>query len=226
MDSVEIQADVELGGTDQLFNLLMGRHLQERAGQAPQVVLTTPLLVGLDGVQKMSKSLGNYIGIQEPPRRAVRQGDEDPRRAAARRTSGTRRRGNPSASTRRSPSSRRRRCIPTRPSACWREPSSTCTTRPAPATPPKPSSTASSKRTSNQATWPEFTLPAGTTWTALLAETGLAPSKREAGRLVKQGGVKCDGEAVTDADAAAPEGEHVVQVGRRNWARIVVGGSR
>ena len=67
MDSVEIHADVELGGTDQLFNLLMGRHLQERAGQAAQVVLTTPLLVGLDGVQKMSKSLGNYIGIAEPP---------------------------------------------------------------------------------------------------------------------------------------------------------------
>ena len=67
VDSVEIEADVELGGTDQLFNLLMGRHLQERAGQEPQVVLTTPLLVGLDGQQKMSKSLGNYIGISEAP---------------------------------------------------------------------------------------------------------------------------------------------------------------
>src|SRR5262245_7025356 len=66
-DSVEVRADVELGGTDQLFNLLMGRHLQERAGQEPQVVLTTPLLVGLDGVQKMSKSLGNYVGINEQP---------------------------------------------------------------------------------------------------------------------------------------------------------------
>src|SRR5262249_42292721 len=65
--SVEVRADVELGGTDQLFNLIMGRHLQERADQKPQVVLTTPLLVGLDGVQKMSKSLGNYIGIKEPP---------------------------------------------------------------------------------------------------------------------------------------------------------------
>jgi len=66
-DSVEIRADVELGGTDQLFNILMGRHLQSQAGQDPQVVLTTPLLEGLDGVQKMSKSLGNYIGIAEPP---------------------------------------------------------------------------------------------------------------------------------------------------------------
>jgi tyrosyl-tRNA synthetase len=67
LDSVEVQADVELGGTDQLFNNLMGRQLQERKGQAPQVVLTTPLLEGLDGREKMSKSLGNYVGISEPP---------------------------------------------------------------------------------------------------------------------------------------------------------------
>jgi tyrosyl-tRNA synthetase len=64
-DSVAIEADVEIGGTDQLFNLLMGRDLQRSRKQAPQVVLTLPLLEGLDGVQKMSKSLGNYIGITE-----------------------------------------------------------------------------------------------------------------------------------------------------------------
>ncbi len=66
-DSVALQADVELGGTDQKFNLLVGRQLQEASGQAPQVVLTMPLLEGLDGVNKMSKSLGNYIGVTEPP---------------------------------------------------------------------------------------------------------------------------------------------------------------
>ena len=66
-DSVALKADVELGGTDQKFNLLVGRHLQTLYGQKPQVVLTMPLLEGLDGVQKMSKSLGNYIGIDEPP---------------------------------------------------------------------------------------------------------------------------------------------------------------
>jgi len=65
-DSVALKADVELGGTDQKFNLLVGRQLQEVYGQKPQVVLTMPLLEGLDGVQKMSKSLGNYIGIAEP----------------------------------------------------------------------------------------------------------------------------------------------------------------
>jgi tyrosyl-tRNA synthetase len=66
-DSVAMQADVELGGTDQKFNLLVGRSLQEAYGQEPQVVVTTPLLEGTDGVNKMSKSLGNYIGITEEP---------------------------------------------------------------------------------------------------------------------------------------------------------------
>ncbi len=66
-DSVAMKADVELGGTDQKFNLLVGRELQKQYGQPPQVVITMPILEGLDGVQKMSKSLGNYIGINEPP---------------------------------------------------------------------------------------------------------------------------------------------------------------
>jgi len=66
-DSVALRADIELGGTDQKFNLLVGRQLQEAYGQDPQVVITLPILEGLDGVQKMSKSLGNYIGITDPP---------------------------------------------------------------------------------------------------------------------------------------------------------------
>ncbi len=66
-DSVAMKADIELGGTDQKFNLLVGRQLQEAYGQPPQIVLTMPILEGLDGVQKMSKSLNNYIGINEPP---------------------------------------------------------------------------------------------------------------------------------------------------------------
>jgi tyrosyl-tRNA synthetase len=79
-DSVALKADVELGGTDQKFNLLMGRGLQEHFGQPPQIVLTMPLLEGLDGVNKMSKSLGNYIGINEPAidivTKTLRIGDE------------------------------------------------------------------------------------------------------------------------------------------------------
>ncbi len=66
-DSVEMKADVELGGTDQKFNLLVGRELMKAEGMEPQVILTMPILEGLDGVQKMSKSLGNYIGIEDAP---------------------------------------------------------------------------------------------------------------------------------------------------------------
>jgi tyrosyl-tRNA synthetase len=66
-DSVAMKSDVELGGTDQKFNLLVGRELQKQYGQESQVIITMPLLEGLDGAQKMSKSLGNYVGIAEPP---------------------------------------------------------------------------------------------------------------------------------------------------------------
>ena len=69
-DSVALQADVELGGTDQLFNLNVGRDIMPAYGLEPQVILTTPLLEGLDGIEKMSKSLGNYVGIAEPPGRS------------------------------------------------------------------------------------------------------------------------------------------------------------
>src|SRR5207302_10425475 len=65
-DSVEIRADIELGGSEQLFNLIVGRRLQEQAGQEPQVCITLPILRGLDGVRRMGKSLGNYIGVGEP----------------------------------------------------------------------------------------------------------------------------------------------------------------
>ena len=69
-DSVMLKADVELGGTDQKFNLLVGRELQKEYGQEPQSIVMMPLLEGLDGVNKMSKSLGNYIGINEPAKRS------------------------------------------------------------------------------------------------------------------------------------------------------------
>ena len=82
-DSVAVRADVELGGTDQTFNLLMGRAIQSAYGQPQQSILTVPLLAGTDGVQKMSKSLGNHIGITEPPGGHVRQDALDPRRVAA-----------------------------------------------------------------------------------------------------------------------------------------------
>src|SRR5690606_590373 len=77
-DSVAIRADVELGGTDQLFNLLVGRDVQRAYGLEPQVALTVPLLVGTDGVEKMSKSLGNYIGLSEAPELIFRKAMQVP----------------------------------------------------------------------------------------------------------------------------------------------------
>ncbi len=152
LDSVEVRADVELGGTDQLFNLIMGRHLQERAGQEPQVVLTTPLLVGLDGEQKMSKSLGNYIGINDTPAdqfgKVMSIKDELlPMyfRYATAWEPGSHRRSRRIAGVRRART-------PTRPSARSAGRSSTCTTATARARPPRPSSTACSRSTSRRAT--------------------------------------------------------------------------
>ena len=83
-DSVQLRADVEIGGTDQLFNMMLGRDIQAGWGQEPQVVMTMPILTGLDGEKKMSKSLGNQIGVARPGRGAVRPHHEHPGRAAAR----------------------------------------------------------------------------------------------------------------------------------------------
>ncbi len=83
-DSVAVEADVELGGTDQKFNLLFGRDIQSAYGQKPQSIMTMPILVGTDGAKKMSKSLGNYIGVTEPAGGDVRQDDADPRRGDGR----------------------------------------------------------------------------------------------------------------------------------------------
>ena len=83
-DSVAIDADVELGGTDQKFNLLLGRDIQRAYGKPQQAIVTMPILVGVDGHQKMSKSLGNQIGVTDAPRGYVRQDDEHPRRGAER----------------------------------------------------------------------------------------------------------------------------------------------
>ena len=93
MDSVAVGADVELGGADQLWNLLIGREIQERYGQRPQTVVTVPLLVGTDGQRKMSQSYGNYISVTDAGGSDVRQGDVDPGRRDARVVSPRRRCG-------------------------------------------------------------------------------------------------------------------------------------
>ena len=106
-DSVAVRADVELGGTDQKFNLLLGRDIQRAYGQPEQAILTMPILVGIDGHRKMSKSLGNQIGVTDAPRGDVRQDDDHPRRGdgrvlpAALDRAGRRRRGRRTARRRR-----------------------------------------------------------------------------------------------------------------------------
>jgi tyrosyl-tRNA synthetase len=221
LDSVEVRADVELGGTDQLFNLLMGRHLQERAGQEPQVVLTTPLLVGLDGEQKMSKSLGNYIGIDEPASEQfgkVMKISDDLLPMYVRHTTG------------------------------WAPEQIDDTVAALEAGRLHPNAAKRSvgravvdlyhgagagaraeaefdrvfKAGEIPAEIPEFALGSETEWPDALVATGLAASKRDARRLVAEGGVRCDGERV-GGDGRVPPGEHVLQVGKRRWARVVVG---
>jgi tyrosyl-tRNA synthetase len=219
-DSVEVRADVELGGTDQLFNLIMGRHLQERAGQEPQVVLTTPLLVGLDGVQKMSKSLGNYVGINEPPGeqfgKLMRVSDEllpmyvahatawDPDEIDEM-TSGLRSGSlHPNATKRRVA----RRVIELYHGAAAAEAAEAAFDR-------------VHKDHAEPAEMPEFALASGTAYVDALVACGLVDSKRAARRALEEGGVRCDGEVVS-ADGPTPDGVHVLQFGRRKWARITI----
>jgi len=223
-DSVALKADVELGGTDQKFNLLVGRHLQEHFGQKPQVVLTMPLLEGLDGVQKMSKSLDNYIGITEPPAEmfgklmsvsdklmwryfellslrplAELQGLKDRARAGA----------NP-----RDLKFGLAEEIVDRfhgAGAGERE---------------KAAFIERFQKGALPDDMPEVTVPApgGKLGIAsLLKGAGLVPSTSEAFRMLKQGAVKLDGERVTDRNLELPAGaEHVVQVGKRRIARVSI----
>jgi tyrosyl-tRNA synthetase len=222
-DSVEIRADVELGGTDQLFNLIMGRHLQSRAGQEQQVVITNPLLVGLDGEHKMSKSLANYVGITEAPReqfgKLMSIADTlmpdyfqhatawSPERVAE--VTGQ------LASGALHPNDAKRllaRTVvdlyhgPGAGEAAEAEFDRLFKAHAAPdEIPERVLATRGPRHVSN-----------------LLVEAGLASSNRAASRLIREGGVKLAGEPVGE-DRELAEGELeglVVQVGKRHWARI------
>ncbi len=221
LDSVEVRADVELGGTDQLFNLIMGRHLQERAGQEPQVVLTTPLLVGLDGEQKMSKSLGNYIGIKDTPAdqfgKVMRIKDEllpmyfrhatawDPDRideAVGSLASGAL---HPNAA---------KRSIGRAVVDLYHGEGAGAEA--------EAEFNRVFKEHEQPSDMPTYSFASGVEWPEVLVETKLVTSKREAVRKLDEGAVRCDGDVVREA-GVVPDGEHVIQVGKRNWARITVG---
>jgi tyrosyl-tRNA synthetase len=218
-DSVAMKADVELGGTDQKFNLLVGRELQKQFGQEPQCILTMPLLEGLDGREKMSKSLGNYVGIAEPaqeifgklmsisdelmwryiellsfaPASTTEQWKkEHPREVKARFAKEIVARFHSAEAARRAEEEFESR---------FRE-------------------------GGMPADMPEIAVqaPAGGILIAqLLKQAALTPSTSEAQRMIDQGGVKLDGERVSDKALKVAAGRTVVaQVGKRKFARITI----
>ncbi len=223
-DSVAMQADVELGGTDQKFNLLVGRELQKQFGQEPQIILTMPLLEGLDGKEKMSKSLGNYVGIAEPPReifgklmsisddlmwRYIELLSFEPLATVQRWKAEAAAGANP-----RDIKARFAREIVARfhseAAAAGAE-------------------TEFAERFRDKALpqdMPEVTVSApagGIPVGQLLKQAGLTPSASEAQRMIEQGGVKLDGERVSDkALKLVPPRTVTAQVGKRKFARITV----
>jgi len=225
-DSVALEADVELGGTDQKFNLLMGRGLQEHYGQKPQIVLTMPLLEGLDGVAKMSKSLNNYIGISEPAidivTKTMKIGDDlmwrwiellsfDISQAEAK---ALREQVEAGGLNPREVKLRLARELTTRfhdaaaaeqAIAGW-------------------NAAVTGQGDVTLLPLQEVTIPAeGLRIGALLTAAGLTPSNSEASRKLKERAVKVDGEVVEDAQQVfAPGFEGLLQVGKRTFARVLL----
>lgn len=224
-DSVALKADVELGGTDQKFNLLVGRELQKQWGQKPQCVLTMPLLEGLDGVNKMSKSLDNYIGITEPPKdiygKAMSVSDQlmlryyellsDIDLATLKRVkdgvAGVEGGMHPMEA---------KKALAAELVARFH----------GAAAAEEAASQFNQQFQKGQLPddMPEIVLPATEeVWVCrLLTDAGLTSSNGEARRLIKQGGLKINGEKVVDEQLqVAPVGEYIVQAGKRRFARIV-----
>jgi tyrosyl-tRNA synthetase len=225
-DSVALRADVELGGTDQKFNLLVGRDIQREYGQEPQVVLTMPLLEGLDGTQKMSKSLGNYIGITEPPReiygKIMSLSDQLMLRYYellsaidnATLEDAKQRMAEGSANPRDVKKALAREMVTrfydsTVAEEAEREFERLFQARGIPDEIDEPR-----VYLSEQGNGPVWIV-------TLLVQAGLAPSNSEARRLIQQGAVRVDGERVSDLNTRLTTSEaHLLQVGRRRFARI------
>ncbi len=219
-DSVALEADVELGGTDQKFNLLVGRELQKSAGQKPQVAITLPLLVGLDGEKKMSKSLGNYIGVAEAPNemfgKVMSISDElmwdwydllsfRPLAEIAQLKQEVAGGRNP-----------RDVKILLAKEIIARFHSE------ADADAAEQEFINRFQKGAMPEEMPEFTFEGEIGLANLLKEAGLVESTSEAIRSAQQGGVKINGEKVDDVRCNAVKGTHVYQVGKRKFARVTV----
>jgi tyrosyl-tRNA synthetase len=219
-DSVALKSDLELGGTDQKFNLLVGRALQTEYGQEPQCILTMPLLEGLDGVEKMSKSKGNYVGITEPPAtmfaKLLSISDELMWRwytLLSFRSEAEISRLRQEVAQGRNPKDAK--------VLLARE--ITARFHGAPAAEAAQADFELRARGGVPDDIPEVRLagaplPIG----ALLKQANLAPSSSEALRLVEQGGVRIDGATVADKALKLAGGTYVVQVGKRKFARITL----
>ena len=219
-DSLALQADMELGGTDQKFNLLMGRDLQKQAGKEPQVILTMPLLEGLDGVQKMSKSLDNYIGIDETPDdmfgKLMSISDDLMWRYLellsfeSLETIESWKKEVEDGENPRNIKFRLAEEIITRfhSNELAKQAQQNFIDRFAKnQTPDK---------------MDEFTFKNGTKIANLLKDSNLVSSTSEAFRMIKQGAAKMDGEKITNKDLEPTAGTSVYQVGKRKFARVTI----
>ncbi|GJJ79693.1 tyrosyl-tRNA synthase [Pasteurella canis] len=219
-DSVALEADIELGGTDQKFNLLVGRELQKSTGQKPQVAITLPLLVGLDGEKKMSKSLGNYIGVTEAPNemfgKVMSISDElmwdwynllsfRPLTEIAQLKQDVEKGRNP-----------RDIKVLLAKEIIARFHSQ------ADADAAEQTFINRFQKGAMPDEMPEFTFEGEISLANLLKEAGLVSSTSEANRMVQQGGVKIDGEKIEDAKLVITSSSAVYQVGKRKFARVIV----
>jgi tyrosyl-tRNA synthetase len=222
-DSVALESDIELGGTDQRFNLLVGRELQRHYGQEPQCILTMPLLEGLDGVEKMSKSKNNYIGITEPPFEmfsktmsisdelmwrwydllSLRPGEEIEGLKQQTREG-------------RNPRDVKRLLAKEIVARFHSEQAAEMAAF---------EFMARFKAGAIPNDMPQVTVTgadSGVPIATLLKQAGLTPSTTEAIRNIEQGGVRIDGEKVSDRALIVRRGTYVVQIGKRKWARVTV----
>lgn len=219
-DSVAMEADMELGGTDQKFNLLMGRELQKNAGKEPQVILTMPILEGLDGVQKMSKSLNNYIAIDDTPDemfgKIMSISDDLMWRyleLLSFESLDTIELWKKEVSDGENPRNIKFRLaneIITR----FHDSDSAIQAQ----------QNFTNRFAKNQIPddMPEFNFDSGAKIANLLKDAGLVSSTSEAFRMIKQGAAKMNGEKISDKDLTPEPGEAVYQVGKRKFARITI----
>jgi tyrosyl-tRNA synthetase len=223
-DSVALHADLELGGTDQKFNLLVGRELQRHYDQEPQCILTMPLLEGLDGVEKMSKSKGNYIGITEAPAEMFGKTMSISDAQMWRWYDLVSIRSNEEIAALKREVAQGRNPRDAKVLLAKEIVARFHSARAADAAEQEFVARFSAGAIPDQ--MPEFELAAGdkggVAVAALLKHAGLAPSTSEAIRNVEQGGVKINGQKISDRTLLVVPGTYVVQVGKRKWARVTV----